>query len=417
MAGLLYPAYQKFYSALCSLERFKKESNFFDNISCLDTFFSEYRNVTFVVQSQLKHTEYFAEYEKNRDIYLTDHWFVEKRNETTKQNPFRFQKRITISIYTPSEEIMIAEKTFTVENDIPLGSLHTEIKQFFNVFLDEEIFFSIVYYFLEDGNETDLFGRIIPGISAMKSFLDALNHEIGDECVLCEQLRQKIDRMAFTNVPRDFLLTDDYVYYKDNDEFERSERLAMMFSLDGKKMISRRPIVEMTNAEFLNYDGTAFGRFSLMHAIIRSMQPEADIMPAIMIIYGDDTYDMDVFHADLKTTVYRKLNEVAKIIECEDVKEVCFMSLYAVVCLGEDTPIHSKERQQSATNDILVVSSLDYKLNEKEYVFDGDLMANPQYVAYIMKNELKNRLDASKLNMFPIWQAFRKKMPSATSDS
>ena len=30
MSGLLYPAYQKFYSALSNLERFNKESNFFD---------------------------------------------------------------------------------------------------------------------------------------------------------------------------------------------------------------------------------------------------------------------------------------------------------------------------------------------------------------------------------------------------
>ena len=41
MAGLLYPAYQKFYSALSCLERFEKEQNFFDNISSLDNFFAE----------------------------------------------------------------------------------------------------------------------------------------------------------------------------------------------------------------------------------------------------------------------------------------------------------------------------------------------------------------------------------------
>ena len=67
MPGLLYPAYQKLYSALSSLERFDKEADFFNNISCLDTFFSEYRNVTFAVQSQLKHTEFLGAYEKNRD--------------------------------------------------------------------------------------------------------------------------------------------------------------------------------------------------------------------------------------------------------------------------------------------------------------------------------------------------------------
>ncbi len=125
MPGLLYPAYQKFYRALSSLDRFRKESNFFDNIACLDTFFSEYRNATFAIQSQLKHTEYFKDYETNRDKYLTDHWFVEKRNETTKQQPFQLQKKIVIYVYTPSEEFLIAERQFTAEDDVPLDSLET----------------------------------------------------------------------------------------------------------------------------------------------------------------------------------------------------------------------------------------------------------------------------------------------------
>ena len=39
MAGLLYSAYQKFYSALINFDRFNKEGDFFSNISCLDAFF------------------------------------------------------------------------------------------------------------------------------------------------------------------------------------------------------------------------------------------------------------------------------------------------------------------------------------------------------------------------------------------
>lgn len=410
MQGLLYPAYQKFYNALSSLERFRKEANFFDNISCLDTFFSEYRNVTFVIQSQLRHTDFYEKYEKNRDKYLTDHWFVEKRNETTKQQPFRFQKKIMISVYTPSEEITIAEKLFSVENDIPFDSLKNEIQQFFNGFLDEEIFFSTVYSFSEDGGETDLFGRILTGISAMKSLLGALNHEIDDKCTLCEQLSHKIDKMAFINVPRDFLLTDDYIYYKRNNEFEKAIRLAMMLSLDGKKKISRRPLKEITHACYLNYDGTPFDHFTLMHAVLRLVQPDADIMPAIMVVYGDNTYDIDVFHADIKTTIYRKLNEVSKVIDNEDVKEVCFMSLYAVFPVEKGVPLYSKERLQSAVSDILVVSSIDCELNEKEYIFDGNLMSNPQYITCIMKNGLNNRLGASRTNLMPVWRAFKNKM-------
>ena len=50
MSGLLYPAYQKFYSAISCLNRFCKEQDFFQNIASLDTFFSEYRSITLVMQ-------------------------------------------------------------------------------------------------------------------------------------------------------------------------------------------------------------------------------------------------------------------------------------------------------------------------------------------------------------------------------
>ncbi len=417
MQDLLYPAYQKFYSALSSLERFRKEANFFDNISCLDTFFSEYRNVTFVIQSQLKPAGFYDKYEKYRNKYLTDHWFIEKRNETTKQQPFCLQKKITISVYTPSEEYTIVEKYFSIENDIPFDSIQHEIQRFFNTFSDDEIYFSAVYSFSEDDGETDLFGRILIGISAMKSLLDALNNEIGDDSAMCKQLKQKIDGMAFANVPRDFLLTDDYVYYKQNKKFEKAGRLAMMFSSDGNKMICRRPLNEMTNAGFLKYDGTPFGHFTLMHAVMRLAQPDLEIMPAIMVVYGDNTYDMDVFHADIKTTVYRKLNGIARVIENEDVEEVCFMTLYAVVpVVNGSVPAYSKERLKSAVSDILVVSSIDCNLNEKEYVFDGNQMSNPQYIGYIMNNGLKNKLYASRKNMMPVLRAFKDKMNQLTDE-
>lgn len=418
MQGLLYPAYQKFYSALSSLERFGKESNFFDNISCLDNFFSEYRNVTFVVQSQLKHTEHFEKYIKNRDLYLKDHWFVTKRNETVKQTPFQLQKIVKISVYIPFGEITIVERQFTVEDDIPIDSLKKDIEEFFKVFSDEEIFFSVAYCFYEVGSNDDLFSRIFTGISSMNTFLESLNREIGEDSPLIEQLKQKIDKLVFPNVPRDFLLTDDYVYYKDNNEFERAGRLAFMLSLDGKKMFSRRPLKEMTGEDPLNYDGTAFGKFTLMHVLIRSTKADEDIMPAIMIIYGDDTYDLDVFHADIKTTVYRKINETAKIIENEDVREVCFMSLYAVYRPGQDVAKKSKERVLAATEDVLVVASVNFKLEEKEYVFEGNRMQDPHYVGHIMKEGLSTHLNASRLNMFPIYQAFKtKSMKTKTEEN
>ena len=128
---LLYPAFQKFYSALSSLERFRKEKSFFENISSLDTFFSEFRNVTFVLQKSLAHTGYMSLYEKLRNKYLSElKWFVENRNETTKEHPFELVKKIEITAYMPWGSFEILEKQFSVNDDQPLVSVKMKRKHF-----------------------------------------------------------------------------------------------------------------------------------------------------------------------------------------------------------------------------------------------------------------------------------------------
>ena len=409
MQGLLYPAYQKLYNSLCFLERLNKESDFYDNIACLDGFFSEYRNITFVMQSQLKHTDYYEIYEKNRDIYLTDHWFVEKRNQTTKQHPFQLVKKIKITVYTPLDEITVTEREFSIDNDIPLKTLLGSIKEYFLEFREVEVFFSVFFSLFEKNSDIDLVDKILTGITNMKDFLNSVENEIGAVSEACNQLKEKINKMIFINVPRDFLLTDDYVYYVASNRFEKAGRWTMLLSLNGEKVANRRLISEMKWSAYFNIDDTIFGKFTLMHATLRIVKPGVDIMPAIMIIYDDDTYDLDAFHADIKTTIYRKLNEAAKIVEKQGVKEVLFVTLYAVFPLDQEIPINSCDRIIRATSDILVCASIDNQLNEKEYVFDGGKIENPEYVRYVMKNELKNELEISRTNMFPIWQAFSKK--------
>lgn len=73
MPGLLYPAYQKFYSAISCLERFGKENDFFSNIANLDTFFSEYRSITLVMQKSLAHTSHIEFYKEASTGYF-DSW-------------------------------------------------------------------------------------------------------------------------------------------------------------------------------------------------------------------------------------------------------------------------------------------------------------------------------------------------------
>ncbi len=152
-----------------------------------------------------------------------------------------------------------------------------------------------------------------------------------------------------------------------------------------------------------------------MHAILRTICPGMEIMPAIMVVYDDETYDLDAFHTTMKTTLYRKLMETAKLIEQERVSEVCYEGLYSILSIDSDVPNTSRERIQQSTSDMLVCASIDKSLNEKEYVFDGKDMEKMEYVACIMRNGMKNRLQVSARNLFPIKYAFEKKHTSSSN--
>ena len=196
MPGLLYPAYQKFYSALSSLDRFNKEADFFDNTSCLDNFFSEYRNITFAIQSQLAHTPYKKTYETNRDKYLTDHWFVDKRNETVKQKPFQLIKEIAITIYLPFGGFTVLNERFSVGEDAPLDSLINDVKGAFAKVNEQEVFFSASFCFHEANSDIDLLEKVIQGINTMKIFMAVMDREIGEDCPLCNELKERIGKIG-----------------------------------------------------------------------------------------------------------------------------------------------------------------------------------------------------------------------------
>ena len=410
MPGLLFSAYQKLYSALAHLERFDKESNFFDNISAIDNFFNEYRNITFVMQASLKHTDLYSIYEKNRDLYLTDHWFIDKRNETIKQKPFNLIKEITITLYLPFGGFTVSKKTYSVADDEPLDSIFSELKDLLCKVDSYEVCFSVSFSFHEADSDIDLLKRVLQGVSSMKSFIEAMEQDIGEQCSLCDQLKMRINNIHLADAPLDFFLVNDYTYYPDKDYFDKAERGCMMMSLDGKKVVNRHPLSQLTRSKHFNYDGTAFGNFTVMHAMLRAIRPGTDIMPAIMVVYDDNTYDLDAFDATMKTTMYRKLMETARLVDEQDVAEVCYMSLYSNIPITPDTPRTSRERIQRSTSDMLVCASIDKSLREKEYVFDGKYMENMEYVACIMRNGLREQLCVSATNLFPIRCAFEKKL-------
>jgi hypothetical protein len=375
--GLLYPALHKFYSALSSLEKFEKGINFFDNIGYLDNFFSEYRNITFVLQHSLAHTDFLANYEKLRNEYLVNSvgkWFVEKRNEVLKQQPFDLEKRIVITLYSAEATVSLPELVFTIDNDVEISTIVESLRETFMSLRQLEVMFSAEFFFYEQGHTEDLYDNFIFGINQMKLLLAALKQAINEHCKLSDELEGKIEMMNFYRVPKDFLLVDDYVFFAKKGTFEKASRVAM-WAGPGQ---TRSPLENLNKAY---PDGNLFSKFELMHLVIFQLQKT--LMPTCLVVYSDNTFELLSFGFSIKTTVYRKFNEIAKRIETDAITHVLFvteMYVYDPKHLNKD----SRDRIKHAQKEILAFYMVEKDLAMKAHTYDTNHVDDFKYIASVM---------------------------------
>lgn len=395
--GLLYPALHKFYSAINSLEKFEKGTNFFDNISYLDNFFSEYRNVTFVLQKSLANTLFMPTYEKLRDQYLVNDvgkWFVEKRNEVLKQQPFNLEKRIVISIYS-GQTLSLPELVFTIDNDVEISTIVDSLRTTFISFGQLEVMFSAEFLFYEYGHNEDLYDNLILGINQMKLLLADMKKAINEDCTLSNELERKIDKMNFYRVPKDLLFIDDYIFYCKKEYFEKASRIALL-SGPGQ---TRVPI-ENINKMYPN--GDLFSKFELMHVVI--FQMGKSLLPTCLILYSEDTFELITFGFSIKTTVYRKFNEIARRIEADKIVNVLFVTEMYIYDLDEINNLDSRERVEHAKSEILAFYMIDNHLAIKSHSYDTKQIDDFKYIGSIMFSKSSEQVLPRYMN--PVMQEF-----------
>lgn len=300
---------------------------------------------------------------------------------------------------------------FTVENDVDMSTLIEQFKQLFTKTNPIEVFFSAEFSFYESGNSLDIYNEIITGIQKMKCFLEDMRLELKENCKLCDKIEQEIKKLHFVNIPRDMFLITDYVYYPQKDEFERAFRLAMVLG-EQRTTLSRMSLEGFCSGAFKDIGDTVFEKFVMMHVIIGN----SDLMPTIMIIYKDDTFELDSFHSDIKTTSYRKINETASKIANEDVKEVFWMQTYIVYPSFSNMLIPpANERAKLAEKEFLVFMKVDNALKEEEIVFDGAHIKCMNYIVDQFKHSGRKKLNFGKNNMIPILKAFKEKQKISQS--
>ncbi len=309
---LLLPVYQKLYAALASLERFAKGQDLYDNIACIDSFLSEYRNVTFVLQKSLAHTDYISLYENLRDKYLKNDqcsWLVKKRNEVLKERPFALEKQFILTIYLPYTAGVFHSEFYTIEDEVDYESLIESVKAIISNIPAIEVFFSVEFVYKETASDVNLFNSIDYGIESLLSLLLELGQKIDNEVSpMRKSVQKKIEKLLFHRIPKDAWFIDDYVYYRENSIFEKGERFELITPFKtGVKYVDFCKLLHIEKkGDFIQ---ETFEAFKKMHVISFSKQKK--IMPTFLILNEDGILSMLMYDASIKTTTYRKINEIA----------------------------------------------------------------------------------------------------------
>ena len=411
--NLLVPAAQKFYSALVNLQRFKKQNDFFDNISSLDSFLSEYRNVTFVIQKSLSHTDFMPIYEELRNKYFSDDlskWFVEKRNEILKEHPFQLQKQVFVTIYDNVPTLRLTSKLFTAEADADYKSLIEDLRDFLRINNPIETSFSVEFVYKEISTDENLFDKLLQGISTMYSFILDLNERIGDSSDIFDDIMKKIDSLPILRANTTDLFVDDYVYYADKDEFESGARLEFRLpeirvpinSLSGMNI----PLDNLGFSEIKDKLYRLFLRIILSHSYIYIKQKH-HIMPTFFIVYDDDTLLLHSFDSSLRSTLYRKINEIGDRIIASKGR------IKAIILINEMWGYKSievfkknyKDRISTENPTVLFTGHMiDKSRKTVSYHLEGDKMDSSDYVLDQLKKGPNSMNELLFMN--PIYKAF-----------
>ena len=404
---LLLPAYQKLYASLKSLEDFSKGQDLFDNISCIDTFLSEYRNITFVLQKSIAHTEHFPIYEELRKKYFkTDacSWLVTKRNEVLKEHPFKLEKQLQVTIYLSHEANICFSKCYTIENEITYSSLIDTIKKIISSIPSIEVFFSVEFIYKEQNSNINLFSRITEGINVMFAFFKDFENQIKVKPSKArKQIIDKIKNLQFYSTPKDMWFIDDYVFYKEGNVFEKGLRMETLTPFETKI-----PYTSFCDFLHVNHNGKViedtFEAFRKMHIIAFSKQKR--ITPTFLILNKDGHLSMCMYDSTIKTTTYRKINEIATEIKLGS-------SIVAVFHVGEVLvynnlkPFFIDYRKRSSNPHMeMLAFSIITKDTYAQYLLNSDsLLEQSTDCFYPQLTEVK--IDENVSLMRPLIEAFK----------
>ena len=423
---ILGPALQKYYSALKSLYDFGQHGDFYYDVSNQDKIFSEFMNITIVVQKGVGTEENKAIYTKLQAQHLagaTSKWFIETRNKTIKEKPFDLKKELRLDLYLPGGVLAFTDSRLVVNFEDSFGDALEFIRTTFLERLGlKEIFFSAKILFSESGSEVDLYPQIKCGLTQMHGFMDALEKLFPCNCPLCTELKKKISDLYFKVQAKELTFTRDYSYEADGG-ITQGDMVEMYLSAnDGEPTPVSSLRMSLDNELFGKVKGClrdVFLKFIVMHVISFQMQ-DHQIMPVFMLAYNDSTYRMIPFVASTKSTFYRKVLEILAMPDFNEVEAVFYCGEYYLYDLEQFAEINEKpysERITQAKSEVLSFCMTLKGGGEMEIRFDEQKIDDMEYVSKQIKETDWSKEPVCTFDwLFPIRQRLIPEADTASTD-
>lgn len=398
-------SYQKFYSSLLSLKEFIDSKDFFIMVSSLDKFFSEYRNITFVLQKSISGLDYDNKYEQLKKKYIINNennWLKDKRNEVLKEEPFNLQKIIFVNVYLCGKSSNIIKNEYSFENWDDAEELTNQIKEKLKFYNSPEIYLSVQIIFKEENKEIDIMEYIQRGINNILSFLEEFELDRDTNCDNCEKIKSRISELIGNIKFQNKKFERDYEYIPKTDVLEEKSIMEVMEKIGSNILnLSERRIPVKKALLFKDIDtlDKMFEKFIATHTLTYAMQKK-HIMPTIFVFYNDNTFSIDSFLAESKSTIYRKINNIASKIEKDSIIAVFVVweSYFVDVNNINMNDIYENRVKNSETE--LCFYYIDKRLNEKNTMIDSKLIQDDDNLHTIVRQAISNISNDMKWYLF-----------------
>jgi hypothetical protein len=119
-----------------------------------------------------------------------------------------------------------------------------------------------------------------------------------------------------------------------------------------------------------------------MHLVIFQLQKT--LLPTCLVVYSDETFELITFGFSIKTTVYRKFNEIAGRIKADKIINVLFVTEMYIYNTNVISNLDSSERVKHAKNELLAFYMIDSHLIMKSQGFDTMRIDDFEYIGSIM---------------------------------